>query len=116
MAIAAGAGLWWGLTRLVDVGALEAGIISAVPVALGALALWWAFAAWPWRPWLAGLGAFVVLARTVNGTLLVLQAQIRSGEASQRGDPRVERWLALAARHNRMRAVFPSGDRGLDER
>ena len=111
IAIAAGGGLWWGLTRLVDVGALEAGIISAVPVALGALALWWAFAAWPWRPWLAGLGACVVLAGTVNGTLLALQAQIKSGEALRRGDPRVERWLALAARHNLKKAVFPSGDR-----
>ena len=56
--------------------------------------------AWPWRPWLAGLGAFVVLAGTVNGTLLALQAQIRSGEASRRGDPRVERWLDLATLHH----------------
>ena len=116
MIVAAGGGLWWSLTRLVDVGAFEAATISTVPVVLGTLAVWWAFAAWPWRPWLAGLAAFVVLVGAVNGSLLVLYAQIGSGQASQRSDPRVERWLTLAARHNRMKAVFPSGDRAPDER
>jgi 4-amino-4-deoxy-L-arabinose transferase-like glycosyltransferase len=114
-AIAAGAALWWALTHLMAIAPLEAGLAGGMVAALGALALWWAFGAAPWRSWLAGLGAFVVLAGMVNGTVLTLHAQMWSGEAGRQGDPRVQRWQALAAGHHWLKAYVPSSRREPDE-
>jgi 4-amino-4-deoxy-L-arabinose transferase-like glycosyltransferase len=113
--IAAGVGLCWAMVRLMDVTLLEAGVAGGVLAALGALTLWWAFGAAPWRSWLAGLAAFVLLVGAVNGTVLTLQAQMQSGEAVRRGDPRAERWQVLAARYHWAKAVFPSNRRDADE-